>query len=66
MSESNAAVIEPALLRPRDAAKFLGVSDRHLWGLTAAGLIPSVKLGRSVRYSVSRLRDFIDAQQEAR
>jgi len=40
-------------LRPREAAKVLGISERTLWGLTAPrGPIPAVKLGSGKRSGV--------------
>lgn len=55
----------PALLvDSRGAAKALAVSPRTLWGLTASGELPAVRIGRSVRYSVDTLRAYI-ARQEA-
>ena len=37
-------------LPPKDTAKALGISERHLSRLTAQGIIPSVMLGRNRRY----------------
>lgn len=51
------------LLTPREAAQTLSVCEKSLWSLTAPrGPIKCVRLGRSVRYSVDSLREFI-AQQ---
>jgi excisionase family DNA binding protein len=47
---------EPLLLTPRQAAEALAISPRKLWGLTAAGTIPAVRIGRLVRYSSDDLR----------
>jgi excisionase family DNA binding protein len=53
------------LLTVRQAAKALAVSERTLWALTAPrGPIRSVRFGRSVRYSVDSLRDWIESQSE--
>lgn len=53
------------LLRPREAAEMLGVSERTVWNLTAPrGPIPCVRIGRSVRYSQSSLRAWVEQQQE--
>lgn len=40
----------PLLWDPRTTAQALGVSPRKLWSMTASGEIPSLKLGRLVRY----------------
>jgi len=39
-------------LRPRDAAKALGVSPRLLWQLTKDGRIPCVRLGDGRRKTI--------------
>jgi excisionase family DNA binding protein len=51
------------LLTARDAAFALAISERTLWSLTRLGLIPVVRLGRSVRYDRADLQRFIDAQK---
>jgi hypothetical protein len=39
-------VIQPLALRPKEAAKALGISERTLWGLTAPrGPIAATKIG---------------------
>ena len=42
--------VPPVLLTTRQAAADLAISEGHLKNLTAAGVIPFVQLGRSVRY----------------
>jgi hypothetical protein len=40
-------------LRPREAAKALGISERTLWGLTAPrGPIPCLRVGQGKRQTV--------------
>jgi len=51
------------LLRPSEAAKCLGMSERSLWSLTDAGTIPCVRLGRSVRYDLDVLREWVSKQR---
>jgi excisionase family DNA binding protein len=51
------------LLTPRDAAAALSISPRKLWGMTASGEIPHVRLGRSVRYPLDELHRWIAGQQ---
>ena len=54
------------LLTPREAAQALSICEKSLWSLTAPrGPLPSVKLGRSVRYSLETLRQFISQQAES-
>lgn len=48
------------LLSLREAAKRLGVSERHLWGLTAPrGPVPCVRFGGRVMYRPEDLRDYL-------
>lgn len=54
--------IAPLSLRPRDAAQMLSVSPRTLYNWTRAGLIPYVKIGRTVLYRVADLEDWLSRQ----
>lgn len=47
------------LLTEREAAKFLRVSPRTVFGLREAGKLVCVKIGRSVRYRLAELERFI-------
>ena len=50
-------------LRPREAAKALGISERLLWSLTAPrGSIPAVRIGTCVVYPVAGLQAWLDRQ----
>jgi len=51
-------------LRPREAAKALGISERLLWEWTRNGTVPHVKVGRTVLYPVDALRDWLGCQAE--
>ena len=54
------AQIPPLALRPREAAKALGIGERLLWEMTKNGEIPCVRLGnRLVLYPVDVLRDWL-------
>ena len=55
---------KPLLLTPAEASRELAISPRKLWGLTASGEIPHLKIGRSVRYFSESLRTWILEQQE--
>ncbi len=47
------------LLKPREAAARLSISERQLWQFTQPrGPIPCVRIGSSVRYSTDSLREF--------
>ena len=50
-------------LRPRDAAKLLGISPRLLWQWTKDGRIPSVKINRAVLYRRASLEEFLASQE---
>ena len=52
------------LLNPRETAAALAISPRKLWGMTASGEIPHIRLGRSVRYPLDDLRCWIDRQKK--
>jgi excisionase family DNA binding protein len=53
----------PMLLTVRQAAEALQISERKLWGMAAAGEIPRVRIGRSVRYDPTDLRAWIERQK---
>jgi hypothetical protein len=62
--------VESLALRPRDAAKALGISIRTLWGLTVPrGPIPCLRIGhgkrQTVLYPVSDLQAWLSRQAEA-
>ena len=59
----------PLALRPREAAKALGISARHLWQLTKDGHVPCVRVGggtrKTILYPVAELQAWL-ARQAAR
>jgi excisionase family DNA binding protein len=48
------------LVTPREAAAALSISTRTLWTLTNRGELQCVRIGRSVRYKISTLREFAE------
>lgn len=64
MQEAN---IQPLALRPRDAAKALGISTRTLYTLTKEGAIPCRKIGdgkrSAVLYRVADLEAFLAGEK---
>ena len=53
------------LLKPRDAAVRLSISERQLWAHTQPrGPIPATRIGTCVRYSVEALQRFFESQQQ--
>ncbi len=62
--ESSSPAKTVLLLTPAQAAEALAISPRKLWGMTASGEIPHVRLGRCVRYPLDELQRWIDEQQK--
>lgn len=54
--------VEP-LLTVRDAARALAVSPRTIWTLTDRGLLPCIRINRSVRYSPRDVAALVDRQR---
>ena len=52
-------------MRPREAAKALGISDRLLWKWTDRGLVPHIRLGKAILYPVDSLRDWLQKQAKS-
>lgn len=54
----------PLALRPREAARMLGVSERFLWDLTKSGSMPCVRMGtgkrQTVRYPMKAIIKWLD------
>jgi excisionase family DNA binding protein len=46
-------------LRPKEAAKALGIGTRLLWSKTNRGEIPHIKVGKCVVYPIDALRDWL-------
>lgn len=59
ISRESMADLAP-LLTYREAAKVLGVTDRTVWTLVDAGVLPAVRFGRSVGIDPEDLRAFIE------
>lgn len=58
------ANLSSLLVTADEAAQLLSVSPRTLWSLTHEGVVPCVRLGRSVRYSLETLRAVIGQLEE--
>jgi len=52
-------------VRPREAARMLGISLRYLQELTHNGEIPHIKLGRATLYAVDDLREWLRSRRVA-
>lgn len=57
--------IEPLALRPRDAARALGISERLLWDWTQTERVPHVRIGGVVLYPVEVLKNWLAAKASA-
>ncbi len=51
-------------LRPKDAARSIGISERLLWTMTKRGDVPHIRVGRTVLYPVDLLRDWLAKNAE--
>lgn len=52
---------EKLLIKPMEAARMLSVGRASIYRLIAEGVIPSVRLGGSLRVSLDGLREWINA-----
>jgi len=57
---------QPVVLRYREAAKALGVSQRTLWLWTKAGIVPHVRVGlgrrKTILYPLDELKAWLASQ----
>jgi excisionase family DNA binding protein len=56
--------MDKLLLRPLEVAELLGIGRSKTYELIGAGLIPSVRIGTSVRVPVESLRAWISKQTD--
>jgi excisionase family DNA binding protein len=54
--------MERLLLRPAEAAETLGISRSRLYQLLAAGHLPVIRVGQSMRVPVQELERWVAAQ----
>lgn len=54
---------QPLSLRPREAARSLGISEKSLERLTKAGEIPSVLVGRCRLYEIDELKAYLASRR---
>jgi excisionase family DNA binding protein len=55
--------MEKLLLRPAEVSDLTGMGKSKTYELIAAGVIPSVRIGKSVRVPAARLRQWIEELQ---
>lgn len=56
---------EPLLLTVDETCKALGLGRSNVYGLIAKGVIPSVRIGSSVRVPVDRLMQWIRSMESS-
>jgi hypothetical protein len=49
----------PLAVRPKDAARLLGISERLLWTWTRSEGVPHFRIGEVVLYPVGALKDWL-------
>lgn len=55
-------MVERMLLKPAEAAEALGIGRTKLYSLLKAGVLPSVKVGASLRVPVQGLKAWTEDQ----
>ena len=63
MTTTTTAEAKPLALRPREAAKALGVSESTLYRLRVNGKLPSVRVGAALLYRMTDLETFLQSQE---
>jgi len=56
--------MERMLLRATEAAEIVGLGRSKMYELIAKGIVPSVRIGKSVRVPVEGLRQWVQKQVE--
>lgn len=57
--------MDKLLLRPMEAAEAIALGRSKVYDLIAKGIIPSVRIGKSVRVPADALREWVKAQVNA-
>lgn len=52
------------LLKPLEAADMLGIGRSRVYDMLAAGELPSVRIGRSIRIPVAALQKWVERKQD--
>lgn len=60
MDDRNEGKFQPLLINVKQAAKLLSVSERKVHDLRIHEGLPCVKLGRSLRFRVDQLKEWLD------
>ena len=59
LSDNTEVIQHQRLIKVRQAAQYLGISERKLWQLTKDRRMPAIKFDRVVRYDIADLDEFI-------
>jgi excisionase family DNA binding protein len=54
--------METLLLKPMEAAKAIGIGRSKIYDLISRGVIPAVRIDKSVRIPVAALRNWVEQQ----
>ena len=52
--------------KPREVAEALGLTERQVRRLAASGVLPSVKIGKSVRFPLDRVEVILERNERKR
>jgi excisionase family DNA binding protein len=58
--------ILPRMLRPKEVAEWLGISESMAYGMMRRGEIPSVPVRSYLRVREDKLMEWLDVQEETR
>ncbi len=58
--------MDKLLLRPLEAADILAVSKSKIYELLSSGVIPSVRIGKSIRIPADELRKWVSSRTQER
>ena len=58
--------MDKLLLKPSEVGQVLGIGRSLVYGLIAQGVIPSVRLGRTIRVPKDSLEKWINDEEKAR
>lgn len=58
-------MVDKVLYKPTEVAEAIGVSRARAYDLIARGVIPSIRLGASIRVPVVQLREWVNNQVAA-
>lgn len=55
--------MEKILVKPTEAAEMLAIGRTRIYEMLAAGEVPSIRIGRSIRIPVAALNKWVEEQQ---